>query len=126
MLLDYYLLLFPRRNSGFEMGGAKVYLRRKKQILIFDTVEEADAFEAAEEAIAKAKKSSRGRIKKRLKEAKKPDVIDVEVLYQMVTLYGIQADLNDLIERQDFDRIRYINHLAMMMDEEDIEALLLA
>lgn len=113
----------------------KYYVKRKKRILIFDTLEQADAFveaeELAQEAIDKAQKTSRRarkRVKTRfVKDVAQPEVIELDLLSRLVKGYAIPVDFPKLIQSQDLQTIAAINLLAMQMqDEEEIELLLMS
>ena len=110
----------------------KWYVKRKKQILLFNSPEEADAFieseAVAEKAIEQAQKTSR-RARKRLRDkiiTVTPEVVDTDYLSSLVDRFNIPVNLPSLIAQQDYDRVMQIMQLAMeMQDEEDIEFLLL-
>lgn len=115
----------------------KWYVKRGKQILIFEDAQEADAFieaeKQADEAIKAAQKTSR-RARKRLRErvytsldAKLPEVVQIDMLGVLVEQYAIPVDLPRLIANQDLEELVRIALLAQdMQDEDDIEMLLLA
>ena len=123
-------------TSGFSqeviLKPRKYYLKRKKQILLFNSAEEADAFieseAAAEKAIEQAQKTSR-RARKRLRDkviVKPVETVDTDYLSGLVERFNIPVNLPSLIAHQDFDRVMQIMRLAAeMQDEEDIELLLL-
>lgn len=123
-------------TSGFSqeviLNPRKYYLKRKKQILLFNSPEEADAFieseAVAEKAIEQAQKTSR-RARKRLRDkiiTVTPEVVDTDYLSSLVDRFNIPVNLPSLIAQQDYDRVMQIMQLAMeMQDEEDVELLLL-
>jgi hypothetical protein len=124
----------PERQPQ-RSGGGKFYVKRNKQILIFDTLEEANAFAEAEElaqqAIEQAQKTSRRarkRVKTRfVKDVAQPEVIELDLLSRLVKGYAIPVDFPKLIQSQDLQTIAAINLLAMQMqDEEEIEFLLMS
>lgn len=114
----------------------KWYVKRGKQILIFEDAQEADAFieaeKQADEAIKAAQKTSR-RARKRLRErvytsldAKLPEVVQIDMLGVLVEQYAIPVDLPRLIANQDLEELVRIALLAQdMQDEEDVELLML-
>ena len=110
----------------------KWYVKRKKQILLFNSPEEADAFieseAVAEKAIEQAQKTSR-RARKRLRDkiiTVTPEVVDTDYLSSLVDRFNIPVNLPSLIAQQDYDRVMQIMQLATeMQDEEDVELLLL-
>ncbi len=121
------------RNAGFEMGR-KVYIKRGKRIHIFDTVEDADEWEAAErqaqQAIEKAKTTSRKRktrVFKALDERVPHEVIRLDWLQVLVAHFSIPVELPALESAQDWVEVARIALLArQMQDDEDIEMLLMA
>jgi hypothetical protein len=124
----------PSFAAEIELKPRKWYVKRKKQILVFNTAQEADAYieaeEAAEQAIQQAQKTSR-RARKRLREkvitVRPIDTVDIDQLSQAVEHFQIGVDLPYLLAQQDFDRVMQILAMARdMQDEEDVELLLLA
>lgn len=122
------------RNGGFEMGGPtprKVYIKRGKKIHIFDTVEDADAWEAAEaaaqEAIAKAKtRTAKRRIVRKVETAIEHEVLRLDLLDALVARFNLKLDLPSIEARQDWAEYVRIAMLARELeDEEEIETLLL-
>lgn len=122
------------RLGGFEVGGPKVYLRRGKQILVFDSVAEADAWQEAEEmakqVIARAssvKRNAKKRIKaKAFKSAPEPQVIDLVYVQSLLLQLNLDYNLPALIEAEQWARVAEIAAQAMVIeDEHDIELLLL-
>ena len=122
------------RNGGFEMGGPtprKVYIKRGKKIHIFDTVEDADAWEAAEaaaqEAIAKAKtRTAKRRIVRKVETAIEHEVLRLDLLDALVARFNLKLDLPSIEARQDWSEYVRIAMLARELeDEEEIETLLL-
>lgn len=122
-----------QRNAGFEMGGRKVYVKRGKKIHIFDTVEDADEWLAAEkqaqQVIQKAQSKSRRKAKvyKALDEQVPHEVIRLDWLESLVAHFNIPVELPTLEAKQDWMEVARIALLAQeMQDEEDIELLLAA
>jgi hypothetical protein len=136
-------------NADFTFSGAETsfsqevdltprryYVKRGKQILLFNNAQEADQYieaqELADKAIEDAQKTSR-RARKRLRD-RVLSVIDVApvesleltLLSAMVSRYSIPVDLPALIQQEAWDRVMQIHALAMeMQDEDEIEMLLL-
>lgn len=117
-----------------EVELRKFYMRRGKKLLMFDSVAEAEAYTQAEaladEAIAKAQKTSRRERKKlrtRITASALPaQTIDTDWLAEMMLRFAINFDLPALLAEQDFERVMQIHALAMQMqDEDDVEMLLL-
>lgn len=118
-------------RAGFEMGGRRVYIKRGRKIHIFDTVEDADAWEAAEaaaqEAIAKAKtRTAKRRIVRKVEAAIEHEVLRLDLLDALVARFNIKLDLPSIEARQDWAEYVRIAMLARELeDEEEIETLLL-
>ena len=117
---------------GFEMRTHKrVYIKRGKQYLIFNTLAEADSYVAAEEAIETARQSSRGAARRKVKalNVPKPEVVQAvepEKLEVMLERFNLPFNLSAAISKEDFAALHYIQEqLAIMQDDEDIELLLL-
>lgn len=114
-----------------DLGSSrKWYVRRKKQILVFQTAQEADDYldaeKAAQEAIDKAQKTSR-RARKRLRDKilAKPKAIDLDQLESLAERYSFTVDLPQLVLNQDYERLLYLYQQALeLQEEEDIEVLL--
>lgn len=132
-------LVEPPSNWSAEynlLSRRKWYVKRNKQILIFDTAQQADAWadaeQIAEQAIEQAQKTSR-RARKRLRErvykvegVSPIGTVDIDLLGGLVDRYQITANLPELIAVQDYERVMQIMALALeMQDEEDVEMLLL-
>lgn len=106
----------------------KYYVKRKKQILIFDSAEQADAFldaeRQAEETIQKAQKTSR-LARKRLrtkifKAIEQPEIVPIDYPeFRSIQLpeFTTQQDLAEFV------RIALI--ARDIQDEEDLEAILM-
>lgn len=106
----------------------RYYVRRKKQILIFDSAEQADAFidaeRQAEETIQKAQKTSR-LARKRLrtkifKAIEQPEIVPIDYPeFRSIQLpeFTTQQDLAEFV------RIALI--ARDIQDEEDLEAILM-
>ena len=118
-------------RAGFEMSGHRVYLKRGKKIHIFDTVEDADAWEAAEaaaqEAIAKAKtRTAKRRIVRKVEAAIEHEVLRLDLLDALVARFNLKLDLPSIEARQDWAEYVRIAMLARELeDEEEMETLLL-
>lgn len=118
-----------------EVEFRRYYVRKGKKILLFDSVDEAEEYikaeELAEEAIAKAKVSSRQerrKIKKRIIKYVLPaESIDTDWLAEMMQRFAINFDLPKLLAEQDYNRVMEIHAMAKAMqdDEDDIEMLLM-
>jgi MarR-like DNA-binding transcriptional regulator SgrR of sgrS sRNA len=113
-----------------EVG--RVYVRRGKKVLLFNTPQEADRYLAAEQAanevIEKAQKTSR-RARKRLKEKVYPaaDSIDLIEIEQLSVRFEVAYDLPKMFTDQDYSElVRVAELLRQMQDEEEIELLLIA
>jgi len=112
----------------------KWYVKRKKQILVFDTSQDADDYieaeEMAEKAVQKAQKTSRlarKRVRQKVFQPLPVQTIDTDWVAQLVSLYSIAVDLPALMAEQDYERIVQIMlQVQQMQDEEDLEMLLLA
>lgn len=108
----------------------KWYVKRKKQLHIFDTAEEADSFiraaDEADKAIEKAKsKSAKKRVLRKVYEVVKPaEIIDVDHVAHLVSLYGLQFDIPSLLEQQDWEMFAHVAAMAQEIEEEEL--LLLA
>ncbi len=129
-------------SNGASSGGDggeikkpnKFYIRRRKQILIFDSVAQVDAYIAAEEeaaeAIAKAKsRGAKKRIAARvLKDVDKPEeVISIGALERVIDAQQLPFDMVALLKQQDYQRIAQIQReIEQMLDEEEELLLLLA
>lgn len=117
-------------RAGFEMSS-RVYIKRGKKIHIFDTVEDADAWEAAEaaaqEAIAKAKtRTAKRRIVRKVDPAIEHEVLRLDLLDALVARFNLKLDLPSIEARQDWAEYVRIAMLARELeDEEEIESLLL-
>jgi hypothetical protein len=126
----------PASYSAEVELSRKWYVKRKKQILVFDTAQQADAFidaeQIAEQAIEQAQRTSR-RARKRLRErvfkvegVLPADTVDIDLLGALVDRYQMPVNLPQLIAQQDFERVMQIMALALeMQDEDDVEMLLL-
>jgi hypothetical protein len=113
------------------------YVKKRRQIVVFDSPEEADAYieaeRKAEEAIEQAQKTSR-RARKRLRERvlKVADVvpaqtIQVDWLADLVERYQMPVDIPSLIQERDLAEVARIALIAQQMqDEEEVELLLMA
>lgn len=116
------------RNAGFEMGGRKVYIKRGKRIHIFDTVEDADEWEAAQQVIPH--KPSRNAKKRALRAVDRfvpHEVVVIDGLEAAVQRFGIPVELPTLEARQDWMEVARIALMAKhLQDEEEIELLLMA
>jgi len=110
-------------------------MRKGKKLLMFDSVDEAEAYtqaeELAEEAIAKAQKTSRlarKRVRDRILSVVLPaQTIDTDMLAEMMQRFSVDGDLPALLAGQDYDTVMQLHAMAKAIqeDEEDIEMLLL-
>jgi hypothetical protein len=113
-----------------EVG--RVYVRRGKKVLLFNTPQEADQYleaeQVANEAIEKAQKTSR-RARKRFKEKVYPtaDSIDLIEIQQLAMIFDVNYDLPSMFSAGDYTELfRIAEVLKQLQDEEDVELLLLA
>jgi hypothetical protein len=113
----------------------KHYVRRKKQVYLFNTAEEADAFidasEKADQAIAKAQatsKAAKKKIRRKIYDATgiEPESVSIDHVSSLVSLYGLQFDVPSLIAQSDFETFMQVALMAQAIEEEEIEMLLLA
>lgn len=138
MLLLFHSLLSgqsvdPPVDSGIptnEVG--RVYVRRGKKVLLFNTPQEADRYlvaeQAANEAIEKAQKTSR-RARKRLKEKIYPaaDSIDLIENEKLAVNFDLPYEAPKVFEEGDYlELMRVAETLRQLQDEEEIELLLIA
>ena len=110
----------------------KVYIRRRGNILLFDTAEQADAYieaeEQAQEAIDKAKsRGAKKRIAARvLKDVEKPEeVISIGALERAIDAQQLPFDMVAMLKQQDYQRIAEIQRDIQRMIDEEEELLLL-
>ena len=123
----------PPAESGVpsnEVG--RVYVRRGKKVLLFNTPQEADQYllaeQAANEAIEKAQKTSR-RARKRLKEKIYPaaDSIDLIEIEKLAVNFDLPYEAPKVFEEGDYlELMRVAEMLRQLQDEEEIELLLIA
>ena len=121
----------PIVERSFE--SRRVYLKRGKQILLFNSVAEADNYEEAErianEAIAKAQsKRAVKRLKAKVIQVAPPvETIDTGVLVDLLSAYQMPINLPQLMAEQDYSQLAQIYlRLREQQEEEDLEVLLLA
>lgn len=122
----------PAYSAEIELR--RWYVRRGKRLHIFASGQEADDFieaeQIAEQAVQKARKTSRLARKRIRDKVFKPlpiETIEVDRLAQLVSHFNIPVDFPQLIAEQDWARVMQIMALAReMQDEEDLEMLLLA
>ena len=121
----------PIVERSFE--SRRVYLKRGKQILLFNNVAEADNYEEAErianEAIAKAQsKRAVKRLKAKVIQVAPPvETIDTGVLVDLLSAYQMPINLPQLMAEQDYSQLAQIYlRLREQQEEEDLEVLLLA
>lgn len=120
-------------QSGGGDGGTskrKYYIRRRKQILIFDSVAQVDAYieaeEEAAEAIAKAK--SRGAKKRVIARVFKeqPEAVEITPLAELIESYKLPYNVGELIASENYQQIVDIQRIIQRIrDDEDEELLLL-
>lgn len=121
----------PTFSGEVVLQRKRVYIKRGKQYLIFNTLAEADSYVAAEEAIETARQSSRGAARRKVKalNVPKPEVVpavEPEKLEVMLERFNLPFNLSAAISKEDFAALHYIQEqLAIMQDDEDIELLLL-
>jgi hypothetical protein len=125
----------PRYSQEVELSPRKKwYVKRKKQILVFDTAEDADSWVEAEEIaqkmVEKAQKTSRlarKRVRQKIFKPEPIQTIELDALQTLADKYNIGIELPNLIAQQDYERVMQIMAMAWeMQDEDDIEMLLLA
>ena len=119
-------------SSGGDGGTSKrkYYIRRRKQILIFDSVAQVDAYIEAEEeaaaAIAKAK--SRGAKKRVIARVFKeqPEAVEITPLAELIESYKLPYNVGELIASENYQQIVDIQRIIQrIQDDEDEELLLL-
>jgi len=119
-------------SSGGDGGTSKrkYYIRRRKQILIFDSVAQVDAYieaeEEAAEAIAKAK--SRGAKKRVIARVFKeqPEAVEITPLAELIESYKLPYNVGELIASENYQQIVDIQRIIQRIrDDEDEELLLL-
>lgn len=118
-----------------EVAFRRFYMRKGKKLLMFDSVSEAEAYAKAEtiadEAIAKAQKTSRlarKRIRTRILADTLPaQTIDTDWLAEMMQRFAMNADLPALLAEQEYNKVMEIYALAKaaLDEEDDIEMLLM-
>ena len=118
----------PSYSAEIELKPRKFYVKRKKQILIFDSAEQADAFldaeMIAEDAVQQAQKTSR-LARKRLrtkifKSIPLPEVVAIDFPEFR------SIELPDFASQQDLAEFVRIALIAQdIQDEDDIECLLM-
>lgn len=117
--------------------GRKWYVKRRNQLYIFDSAQEADSFIAADDAAEKAIKEAQKTSKKAKKRARQrvyevsgvtpEQTISIDWVAHLVSLYGLPFDLPSIVAKQDYEEFVRVALLAQQMqDEDDIEMLLLA
>ena len=113
----------------------KYYMRKGKKLLMFDSVDDANAY-TKEEALALdavAKKTSRlarKRLRKRIVSVTMPaQTIDTDWLGELIQRFNMGANLPALLAERDYEQVMKIHALAIQMrdaeDEAEIEFLLL-
>lgn len=129
-------LVEPPRNWSAEvdlLAKRKWYVKRRKQVYIFETAEEADQFiaadDAAEKAIKEAQKTSKQakkRVRQKVYEAQglEPESVSIDWVAHLVSLYRLDFDIPQLIAQQDFETFMHIAAMAQEIEEEEL--LLLA
>ena len=127
---------FPGSNEVELRSPKRWYIKREKQIFVFNSASEADAFidaeQTAKEAIEKAQKTSR-RARKRLKDrvfkvagVAPVQTIEIDRLGEMVGRFNVPVNLPEILAQQDYAHVMRILEIVMrMQDEDDIELLLL-
>lgn len=123
----------PTFSGDFVIQRKKVYVKRGKQYLIFNSNAEADAYVNAEKAIETAKQSSRGAAKRVIKALKlaKPEIADapkLEELSSLLAKFNVHYDVIQLEKNNNIAALYHIQSMlyALQQDEDDIELLLLA
>ena len=110
-----------------EVVYRPVYIKRGKKIVIFNTVDEADAWVEAQDALDKAKsRGAKKRIAKRVID-QPVDVVDVDLVAGLAQVYNLKVDIRSLIDIGEIQKLRdWRDRILTMRDEEDIEILLMA
>ena len=120
-------------SSGGDGGTSKrkYYIRRRKQILIFDSVAQVDAYIEAEEeaAVAIAKAKSRGAKKRaiaRVFKEEQPEAVEITPLAELIESYKLPYNVGELIASENYQQIVDIQRIIQRIrDDEDEELLLL-
>jgi hypothetical protein len=127
-----YVSTAMQAEGGGDGGTSKrkYYIRRRKQILIFDSVAQVDAYieaeEEAAEAIAKAK--SRGAKKRVIARVFKeqPEAVEITPLAELIESYKLPYNVSELIASENYQQIVDIQRIIQRIrDDEDEELLLL-
>ena len=110
-----------RRYKHYRKG----YLKRGNEVLVFDSEELAEQFEAAEieaaQAISRAKRK-----KARIAIPKPAEKVSIARVERQAVAYEIPANVQNMVAALDYEQIVLLNkRIADMQDEEDIELLLL-
>lgn len=106
------------------------YVKRGKQIHLFNSAREADAFleaeEQAQEAIEKAKSSrAKRRVRRRVYELVEHKTVDIDLLGSLAAQYAIPVDIPQLLKAQDWDGLARIALNALQLQEdEDVNLIL--
>ena len=126
------IVVAPQYSGEVILQPRKVYIKRGKQFLIFNTVDEADAYLAAESAIQTAKKSSRGAAKRKIKALKvvKPVILPepkLQDLEALVARFNISFDFDATALNNDIEALFELQFRLKELqdDENDIELLLM-
>lgn len=111
---------------------SRVYVRRGKNVLLFNTPQEADQYLVAErianETIEKAQKTSR-RARKRLRQKIYPaaEAIDLKEIESLAVRFDVEYNIPSMFKDRDYyELVRIYGLLRQMQDEEDVEILLIA
>lgn len=109
-----------RRFKTYRKG----YLKRGHKVLVFNSQDEADAFEAAE--IATAEAISRAQKKKARAEKPKPvETVNLERIEAQVVAWNIPDYMPMLVAELDIDYILALQRrIEQLQDDEDVELLL--
>ena len=126
------IVVAPQYSGEVILQPRKVYIKRGKQFLIFNTVDEADAYLAAESAIQTAKQSSRGAAKRKIKALNvvKPVILPepkLQELEALVARFNIIFDFDATALNDDIEALFELQFRLKELqdDENDIELLLM-
>lgn len=131
-----YSVSAPSFSAEIDLSPKRYYVRKGKQVLLFNSAYEADQYLEAErlaqEALEQAQKTSR-RARKRLRErvyriahVEPVEAFELPAVASLVSRFDLPFDLPSLIQQEAWDRVMQIHALAMQMqDDEDVEMLLL-
>lgn len=107
-----------------DRPAKRFYVKRKKQILVFASAEEADAFLAAEQTERKPSRRARKRVMAKVTQPQQ--VVELPKVEQLAERFDLPG-LPELLAQQDWARVLEIYAQAMQrLDDEEVELLLMA